>query len=484
MPSPLPQATRPPQPPRPAFQHQYLYYQPARPLGPQPAPRPAYRPLIDYAAKPRRRRFAWWKVMTLATVVVLLGVLGGIVTYLISVNGQLPPLRSAYQPALKLATLAYTADGQELARYYQENRKWVPYSQISPHVVQALVATEDHRFYNHAGIDLSRTFSSALKTLFGDRQGASTITMQLARNYYPEIGSAPPFERKVKEMLMARKIEEQYSKEKIIEMYLNTVPFGNNAFGIEAAAETYFNKRGTDLSLTESATLVAMLKGPTRYNPLRQPTLAKDRRNLVLRRMVEHDYLNQNTYASLYAEPIVLDFHTTSLASSPAPHFAEYVRTWLDAWARENGHDIYTDGLRVYTTLDTRLQALAEQAVVTQLEGLQAVVDYEWSQRWPRTLSREIGPYQRARASVQPFAYFWRANPHIVDEYIRQSDRYRRAVQRGDDPQYTLARLRTTPFFMDSLRADRTRLEAGLISIDPQNGHVKAWVGGRDFQTD
>jgi penicillin-binding protein 1A len=398
----------------------------------------------------------------------------------------LPALRLGPAADLKLASVAYTADGQELAYYYEEFRTWVPFSQIARPAIQALVATEDQRFFQHIGIDPVRLLSSVFYTAQGDRQGGSTITMQLARNLYPEIGKDITLYRKLREMLMALKLEFHYSKQQVLEMYLNTVTFGNNAFGIEAAARTYFNKSAAALGVAESALLVGMLKATTRYNPVRHPDLAQERRNVVMAEMVDAGLLARATFDSLRSIPVVLDFRAANISASRAPYFAEYVRTWANDWARAHGYNLYTDGLRLYTTLDTRLQALAEQAVTEQMEGLQAVVDYEWGRADAAVIAGTPGPYQRLLASgqVSPFAYFWETHPELVAEYTRQSARYREAVAAGLNAEDVMERLLADAVFMDSLRAARTRLEGGLVSIDPANGHVLVWVGGRDFDRD
>lgn len=448
----------------------------------------AYQPVVRYLPpppRPTRPRQSPSRIGRIGRAVLVWGLLGAI-GYGVYLYTTLPELRIGPAADLKLASVAYAADGQELAYYYEEFRTWVTFHQISRPTIEALVATEDQRFFQHFGIDPVRLLSSVFYTAQGDRQGGSTITMQLARNLYPEIGKEITLYRKLREMLMALKLEFHYSKQQLLEMYLNTVTFGNNAFGIEAAARTYFNKSAAALTVSESALLIGMLKATTRYNPLRHPELAQERRNLVLAEMVDTGLLARATFDSLRHTPVVLDFRAANISTSRAPYFAEYVRMWADDWARAHGYNLYTDGLRLYTTLDTRLQTLAEQAVTEQMDGLQAVVDYEWGRPDAGVIAGTPGPYQRLLASgqVNPFAYFWETHPELVAEYTRQSDRYRKAVAAGQNAEDVRERLYADTAFMDSLRAMRTRLEGGLVSIDPANGHVLAWVGGRDFDLD
>src|SRR5690606_24907296 len=216
---------------------------------------------------------------------------------------------------------------------------------ISPAVFDALVALEDRRFYDHWGVDMRGFAAVAVGVLQGDRlRGASTITMQLARNLYDQIGTERSAIRKAREILTAIQIERRYTKREIIEMYLNTVPWSYNAFGIEAAAKTYFDKSAAELDVPEAAVLIAMLKGPSAYNPVRNPERATARRNLVMAEMVEEGYLTPERYAELRDQPIELDFKPYSHTTNPAPHFAEILRKWLQAWGEENGYDVYTDG--------------------------------------------------------------------------------------------------------------------------------------------
>ena len=275
------------------------------------------------------------------------------------------------QPSVLLAS-----DGSVLAEYRRSNRRWVALDKISPHVVNALIATEDHRFYSHHGIDFRRTLGAVVSTLSGELQGGSTITQQLARNLYPEeIGRAATITRKVKEAITALKIEAVYSKAEILETYLNTVPFLYNAFGIEMAARTYFDKSADKLDVLESATLIGMLKGTSYYNPVLNPERARKRRNLVLAQMARHGKLDPARLDALGKRPLRLDFERQVEPLGIAPHVAQHLRKWLVAWADSKGYNIHADGLRVRTTIDASIQKLANQAVARQLAQLQRLAD-------------------------------------------------------------------------------------------------------------
>ena len=365
------------------------------------------------------------------------------------------------------------------------NREWKKLDVISPHVIDALIATEDHRFYSHHGIDLKRTASSALRTLGGDTQGGSTLTQQLARNLFPkEIGRAPSVTRKLKEIITALKLEYAYSKTEILETYLNTVPFLYNAYGIDMASRTYFDKRANALNLLESATLVGMLKGTAYYNPVRNPQRAFERRNVVLAQMVKRGKLSEQQYLILRKKPLRVSLQRQPPIKSLAPHFTEQVRRRVIQWADENDYSLYADGLVIHTTLSLPMQRLAQQAVARQGAALQAVADVEWGLATPRLLSTQSGSYQYARSGVEPFRYLWQTQPSLLTALLRESPAYREMIDSGTPPEQALLRLRGDAAFIAALKAAKTRLEAGFVAIDPANGQVKAWVGGRDFERD
>ncbi|HXV48280.1 MAG TPA: transglycosylase domain-containing protein [Candidatus Binatia bacterium] len=382
-------------------------------------------------------------------------------------------------------SILISADGKRLATFKPMNREWVGLNRISPHVVSALLATEDHRFYQHFGVDLWRTATGFLGVFIGNPEGGSTLTQQLARNLYPDsIGRKRTITRKIKETITALKIEYAYTKREILETYLNSIPFLYNAFGIEMAARTYFDKPAQKLTLLESATLIAMLKGTSYYNPVLNPERAFQRRNVVLAQMVKRGALSQAEFDRLKSRPIRLNFERQPDPLGPAPHLAAHIRKWLIDWADQNDRDIYADGLMIYTTIDSRVQALANRAVEHQLEPLQAVADVEWGMASARLYSPSASSYVEMRRRIQPFGYFWQSKPELLDQFIRESSAYRGALDRGATPEAALAELKKNAEFMVKLRAEKTRLQAGFVAIEPLTGHVKAWVGSRAFKTD
>ncbi|HSG22234.1 MAG TPA: transglycosylase domain-containing protein, partial [Azonexus sp.] len=364
---------------------------------------------------------------------------------------------SSEQPAQILS-----ADGKKIAEFKQSNREWVALSAISPHVINALIATEDHRFYEHSGMDWRRTAAAALNTFSGDRQGGSTLTQQLARNLYPEaIGRAPTLTRKIKEAITAFKIEAVHSKDEILETYLNTVPFLYNAYGIEMAARTYFDTSADQLDVLQSATLVGMLKGNSYYNPVLNPERALQRRNTVLAQMVKREKLTSEKLEALRNKPLRIDFERQKEALGPAPHFARQLRKWLIAWADQNGYSIYGDGLVVRTTIDSRLQAVANQAVARQGNQLQNIANAAWGRRSA-----------------------WSADSGLVQAFVRESPEYAKAIGQGRTHEQAVQELQADRAFMQALNRQKTQIQAGFLAIDPRNGHVKAWVGSRDFEQD
>ena len=334
---------------------------------------PAFHHAATFAAEQFRRLIAVIKRHPVRAALLLPGLMLLYVLALIPFTPSVGDLRKAKAEA---PSVLLASDGTVLAEYKRMNRQWVSLDKIAPNVVNALIATEDRRFYQHHGIDFRRTAGAVLSTLTGHLQGGSTITQQLARNLYPEeIGHAASVNRKVKEAITALKIEAVYSKREILETYLNTVPFLYNAFGIEMAARTYFDKSADKLDVLESATLIGMLKGTSYYNPVLNPERSLQRRNLVLAQMVKAGKLDPGRVDALTKRPMRLDFERQVEPLGPAPHVAQYLRKWLIAWADRRGYDIHADGLRVRTTLDAKIQKAANQAVARQLAQLQTLAD-------------------------------------------------------------------------------------------------------------
>ncbi|MEM1126904.1 MAG: transglycosylase domain-containing protein [Bacteroidota bacterium] len=274
--------------------------------------------------------------------------------------------------ALPVASVVLAADGTEVARFFRQKRRWVDRADIAPSVVEALLATEDHRFYAHQGVDGRRLVGALVGTARGTRQGGSTLTMQLVRNRVPDVARASLIRRKLLEVILAWRRERQHTKDEILLHYLNTVPFGQRAYGIEAAAEAFFGTTASALTVGQSATLVALLRGPSYYNPVRYPDRARARRNLVLRQMAARGRLSATEATTLAAAPLGLRPTPYDPATQLAPYAAVHLRREAEAWAEAQGYDLYADGLRLYTTLDPALQQAAERFLADHVARLEA----------------------------------------------------------------------------------------------------------------
>jgi penicillin-binding protein 1A len=326
-----------------------------------------------WAVEQSRRAYALARRHPVRTVLLVPAML---LVYLLLLIPLTPSISDLRKVRSEVPSVVMSADGVVLAEFKRLNRQWVPLDKISRPVVDALIATEDRRFYEHHGIDFRRTGAAVLNTLRGRREGGSTITQQLARNLYPEqIGRSLSLNRKAKEAITALKIEFVYSKQEILETYLNTVPFLYNAFGIEMAARTYFDKSADQLDVLESATLIGMLKGTSYYNPVLNPERARARRNTVLEQMVKFGKLDAKRGGLLAARPLRVDFERQVEQAGIAPHAAQQVKKWLITWADRENYDLYADGLVVRTTIDSRLQKAANVAVTRQLHQLQELAD-------------------------------------------------------------------------------------------------------------
>ncbi len=377
-----------------------------------------------------------------------------------------------------------SADGTTLTHFSRRNREWKTLDEISPAVVQALVATEDRRFRTHGGIDLYGWGAVAAGAATGKGlRGASTITQQLARNLFPdEIGNDASLTRKLKEAVTARKIEGVYSKDEVLELYLNTVPFLYNAWGIEMAARTYFSTDAGSLDRLQAATLVGMLKGTSSYNPYRNPLRAKARRNVVLGQMVRFGGLDPAEADRLKEQPLGLRFERQPMERSRAPHFTEHVRIELEDWADDAGYSLYGDGLTVHTTLDWRMQQHAQASAEKFGDALQSVADVEWGRAGTDRLGPTTSPYVTASRQTQAFERFWTIRRAAADAFVRDTRAYQRAVGQGRDAGSVIDSLRAQPTFLDSLRAVKMRLEIAMTAVEPATGEVKVWVGSRDFR--
>lgn len=406
------------------------------------------------------------------------------------VLGKIPSFEQIENPERNLASQLYSSDSVLLGKYYYQNRTLVTYRQLSPHLVNALVATEDKRFYEHAGVDFKGTLRALI--FLGTHGGGSTITQQLAKNLYTGPAARNKLERlreKFIEWVTAVKLERYYTKQEIIAMYFNTYDFLYQAVGIKSAARIYFNTTPDSLTITQAATLVGMAKNPYLYNPEKFPDGALERRNVVLRQMEKNHYLTVAQYDSLKTLPLDLHFKAfmTEHRAGIAPYFRVYVRERatkiLAGITKPDGgkYDLYRDGLRIYTTLDTRMQLKAEEAVHTHLRALQA--DFDETQR-----ENPTAPFYGITQEVID---------HIMDRAMRRSLRYKTLKRKGaTDPEIKRAfetptqmkvfswegEIDTVMTPMDSIRYYKSFLQAGLLSIDPHNGFIKAWVGGGNFK--
>jgi penicillin-binding protein 1A len=435
------------------------------------------------------RRIALWVLLAGAALLLALS------AFVLSLLPRSPGVEQLREIQAARPSVLVSADGKPLATLARKQQEHVPLAKVSPHVLQALVATEDQRFYEHRGVDVYRTLGAAWRTLTGRTQGGSTITQQLARNLFPgEIGRSRTLTRKLKELITALRIERAYGKAQILEIYLNSAPFLYNVTGIEMAARTYYDTSAAELDVLQSATLIGMLKGTDYYNPIRHPERARERRNVVLAQMVRRRALDDATYQALRSRPVKVQLNRQPDVLGEAPHFAVQMRKWLIDWADEHDYNIYTDGLVVHTTIDSRLQEAATRAVERQAQALQAVADVEWSGAGLRVQSASAESYLKARGKVDPFAHFWAKRRDLVAQFVRETPQFKEALQaqaalrqaRGDRAaeEAALKALLADSALMGRLRRDKTRLEAGFVAMDPARGEVKAWVGSRDFKLD
>lgn len=389
------------------------------------------------------------------------------IIFMLYLLSGMPSIQELENPKTAIASEVKSRDGVVLARYYTENRTYVPYDKISPHVVNALIATEDHRFYQHWGVDIQGIFAAVYQMVTsGDIRGASTISQQLARNLYKKIGREFSLIRKFREMLTAIEIEDNYTKREIIEMYLNTVEFPNSAFGIQSAARTHYGKDAKDLTTSEAATLIGSLKAVYLYNPRLNPENATQRRNTVLMQLNKRGFLTDSTYTRLANKDMNIDYHPPSKAGQESKYFGQYVRQKIEDWAKENEYNLNTDGLTIYTTIDSRLQKHAQKAVDAKLDSLQPIFVDEWTS--------PNGDYMNL---------LWKRYPEFLPSFIEETDRYKNGFAKYDTDQRSVVmdKLMADEAFVDSVKRARTRLQAGFVGIDPQNGEVLFWIGGSDY---
>ena len=474
----------------------------------------------------RARAIVKWLWVSFAAIIILITLF-----FIMAYNGMIgymPPIEDLKNPQDKFASVIYTSDGAELGRYFRNtgNRVYADFDEISPAVVDALIATEDARFEDHSGIDVRALFRVAFKTLLmGKRNagGGSTITQQLAKQLYtpPSDGLLDRAMQKPVEWMIAIKLERFYSKEEILKMYLNQFDFLYNAVGIKSAAKVYFNKAAADLNIPEAATLVGMVKNPSYFNPVRHPERALARRNVVLDQMRKADMITEAEYESLCSEPLDLDFHRVDHKEGLAPYFREELRRYLTAkkpvrstypewdqqrfvddsiawannplygWVEKNPkpdgtkYDIYNDGLKIYSTIDSRMQTYAEQSVNEHMRDLQ-------NNFFKEKRNSPTAPYTSNPAELTADM-----RKKLIDNAIRQSERTRISRLNGmTDEQIRLQFDQPTEMTvfsyegpvdtvmtpLDSILYTKSFLRTGFMTMDPRTGYVKSYVGGPDFR--
>ena len=413
---------------------------------------------------------------------------------LFGMYGGMPSLKSIENPENDLSSELISADGVSLGRYFRFNRSQVTYQDLSPQLVNTLLISEDHRFYQHSGMDFW-AFIRVAKGLitFNPEGGGSTITQQLAKNLYTQnkdmsldgwivenvlTGKYPKriFD-KTKEWIISVQLEKNFTKEEIIAMYLNTATFGSNAYGIRVASETYFNKSPDSLNVQESAVLVGMLQAITKFNPVSNPENSLSKRNEVLGKLYTHKYIKtREAFDSLRALPIVLQYKVQNQNEGLATYFRRVIEAELIAWSRENGIDLYESGLKIYTTIDTRMQRYAEEAVAEHMAILQQDFSKKWQGRnpWIDDDHREIKGFLASRIK-QTDAY-----KYLVEKYGKDSDSVNIMLNVKKPMRiFSWKGERDTLFSsMDSLNYYKRFLNTGFMSMDPHTGEIKAWVGG------
>jgi penicillin-binding protein 1A len=405
----------------------------------------------------------------------------------VALFGQLPSFEELENPKSNLASEVYSADQVMLGKWYYENRSNVRYGDLSPNVINALKATEDIRFEKHSGVDIRGLFRVMIRTIIlrqSTAGGGSTITQQLAKNLFPRKRFRSMFDKvttKIKEWITAIRLEKNYTKEEILAMYLNTVEFGSNSFGIKSAARTFFNKEPRHLNINESATLVGLLKAPSYYSPVRNPKNSRIRRNVVLMQMHKYGFINKGQLDSLQKQPISLKFQAEDHISGLATYFREYLRLELSKWCEDHKkadgtpYNLYTDGLRIYTTINSTMQRYAEEAVAEHIKELQKQFFKHWKGR----------------------GVPWGSHKEVITEAVRRSERYSQ-LKRNGVPEAQIQNIfniqvpmkiftwegdkDTVMSPMDSIKYYKYFLQTGFMSMEPQTGYIRAWVGGINYK--
>ena len=405
--------------------------------------------------------------------------------------GSSPWIGDLMNPKMNISSELYSEDGKLLGKYFVENRTPVKYEELNPFIIDALIATEDVRFYNHIGIDFRGTFAAISSTIQGDRRGGSTITQQLAKNLFKTrsdyskglLGYIPGVNvviYKIKEWSTSLQIEMFYNKQEILTMYFNTVSFGSNTHGIKTAAATFFKKTPAELSKEDCALLVGMLKAPSTYSPVRHPKRATERRNVVFDQLEKYKFITTQQHDSLVSLPITLNFNTDENNDGNASYVRNAVNNYLREWLKENDIDLYSDGLKIYTTINSKMQKYAEEAMAKQMKMLQRRFYEHWQGKnpWADEKGVEI--------------------PNFIEEAAKQTSRYKTLAKHFDNNQDSIDRHMNMPRRMkvftwngekdttfspmDSLRYYKKFLHAGLISMEPNDGYIRAWVGDINYE--
>ncbi|TAE05286.1 MAG: penicillin-binding protein, partial [Bacteroidetes bacterium] len=413
--------------------------------------------------------------------------------------GRMPDV-NAPESQIAVTSEMYSADKVLIAKYYTENRTPVNFKEIAPAVIDCLIATEDIRFYQHKGVDITAFFSAMWSNTVGDKQrGGSTITQQLVKNLFRTrknnegwlsyVSFLRTPNHKIKEWLMAVKIEKKHHKDTILTMYLNTVDFGNNAYGIRTAAHAYFNALPNQLTIPEAALLIGLLKGTTVYNPLRHERRALERRNVVLSQLQKYGKISKKDYEKYSKMPIGLRVPARESVGNVAPYFRNVAAGFLEDWCKKNKYNLYTDGLKIYTTLDTRMQAHAEAAMMEHMKGMQE----KFALHWKYAYQDMFASFRRRDSLKDKYPHDW-----FLVELLQKDVRYKDFILKNkahpfqllDTLQNSKRRMRIFTWGgaqdslispLDSIKHHLQILQAGLMTVSPYTGQVKAWVGGIDF---
>ncbi len=409
-----------------------------------------------------------------------------LVFYLIAngTMGYMPSFEELENPNSNLATEVISTDQVTIGKFYVQNRSNIGYENINANLRNALLATEDIRFFDHTGVDL-RALLRVVKGLFAHEGGGggSTITQQLAKNLFPreKLNKLQLVFRKLKEWIIAVKLERAYTKEEIMAMYFNTVPFSDNAFGIKSAANVYFGKPVDSLNMQEAAVLVGMLKAPSEYNPRTKGKASLQRRNVVIDQIYHYNIISKQQRDSLWKLPIALDFHSETQTEGEAPYFREYLRLWLRDWCDQHRkpdgskYNIYKDGLKVYTTIDSRLQRYAEEAQREHLAVMQKTFFNFWKGKdpWKDFKTEWKAIYERCPRYIELKEQG--KSDEEIDKILKTPIKMRIFSYDGGEKDTLMS-------VYDSIRYHRMILQNGFLAVDPESGYIRVWVGGVNYK--